>query len=50
MLISLTPAQIREKIDILSQGRFVIYTRCKTPREQDETVRFIREKAPITAR
>ncbi|MEI7437066.1 MAG: hypothetical protein WCL16_09720 [bacterium] len=47
VLISLTPAQIREKIQLLSQGRFVIYARCQTRREQEEIISFIHEKAPL---
>jgi hypothetical protein len=47
VLISLTPEQVREKIHLLSQGRFVIYSRCKTRREQEDLIHFIHENAPI---
>ncbi len=47
VLIGLTPAQIREKIEILSQGRFVIYSRCRTRREQEDIVQFVHERAPL---
>jgi hypothetical protein len=49
VMMSLTPDQIREKIDVLSQGRFLIYTRCRDRREQESIVRFVHENAPIAA-
>ncbi len=49
IMLSLTPAQIREKIEILAQGRFLIYSRCQDRREQEDIIGFIHEKTPITA-
>ena len=49
VMLGLTPAQIREKIDILSQGRFLLYTRCADRREQEAIVQFIHDRAPIRA-
>ncbi len=49
VMLGLTPAQIREKIDILSQGRFLLYTRCADQREQEAIVQFIHDRAPILA-
>jgi hypothetical protein len=47
VMLGLTPAQIREKIGILSQGRFLIYARCRDRDEQEQVVRFIHDQAPI---
>jgi hypothetical protein len=47
VMMSLTPAQIRDKIEFLSQGRFLIYTRCADRREQESIIGFVRDHAPI---
>lgn len=45
--ISMAPREIRDKIDILAEGRFIVSTTVKDRAEQDEIIQLIREKAPI---
>ncbi len=48
VMLGLTPEQIRANREILAQGRFLVYTHCADAVEQQEIIRFIHEKTPIT--
>jgi len=45
--IILTPQQIKQHIDTLSQGRFIIDTECRDQVEQEEIIEFVKQNAPI---
>ena len=45
--IVLTPRQIRQEIETLSRGRFIISTECRDRAEQEDIVEFVRRCAPI---
>lgn len=47
VMIGLTPEEIRRDAHLLSQGRFLIYTRCGTEREQREIIDFVKKMMPI---
>lgn len=47
VLVAMTPQEIRDKIGILAQGRFIIYTTVRDRAEQGEIIQLIHEKAPI---
>ncbi|MCX7705995.1 MAG: hypothetical protein N2115_07060, partial [bacterium] len=41
------PASIKQKIGVLSQGRFFLLSLCKNKQDQCDIVSFVKEKAPI---
>lgn len=47
VMIVLTPEEIRRNAHLLSQGRFLIYTRCTTEREQRGIIDFVKTALPI---
>ncbi len=47
VMLGLRPQEIRDQAEILSQGRFFLFSECRDRKEQAAIVRFVHERLPI---